>query len=53
MEVRVSPKSVKNLRRTLAGLVHAKRFAHQVGDHYTITRTGQQDVENRKLVDPV
>jgi hypothetical protein len=48
----VSPKSVKNLRRTLGGLVHAKRFAHQVGAHYAITRTGQLDVERRKLVEP-
>lgn len=53
LEQWVSPKSVKNLRRTLRGLVHEKRFAHQAGDHYTITRTGQQDVERRKLVDPV
>jgi hypothetical protein len=49
----VSPKSVTNLRRTLSGLVHAKRFAHQIGDHYTITRSGQHEVERRKLVDPI
>jgi hypothetical protein len=49
----VSPKSVKNLRRTLGGLVHAKRFAHQAGDRYTITRTGQLEVERRKLVEAV
>ena len=48
----VNPKSLKNLRRTLPALVHQKRFAHQVGDRYIITHTGQQDVERRKLVDP-
>jgi hypothetical protein len=52
LEQWVNPKSRKNLRRTLHALVHAKAFAHQVGDRYTITRSGQQDVERRKLVQP-
>lgn len=46
----VSAKSRANLRRTLARLDQDKRFVHRSGDHYRITRTGQQDVENRKLV---
>ncbi|MFL5962201.1 MAG: hypothetical protein ACJ757_04845 [Gaiellaceae bacterium] len=53
LEQWVSPKSRKNLRRTLHAIVHGKAFAHQTGDRYTITRTGQQDVERRKLVDPI
>lgn len=53
LEQWVHPKSRKNLRRTLYALVHAKAFVHQVGDRYTITRSGQQDVERRKLVQPI
>lgn len=53
LEEWVNPKSRKNLRRTLYTLVHAKAFAHQTGDRYVLTRTGQQDVERRKLVQPV
>jgi hypothetical protein len=33
-------------------VLHQKAFAHQTGDRYWITRTGQQDVEKRKLVQP-
>jgi hypothetical protein len=53
LESWVHPKSRTNLRRTLTGLVHSKAFAHQVGNRYTITRRGQQDVEKRKLIEPV
>jgi len=53
LEQWVNPKSRKNLRRTLHALVHARAFVHQVGDRYTITRSGQQDVERRRLVQPV
>jgi hypothetical protein len=53
LEQWVAPKSRANLRRTLRAIVHTKAFAHQVGDRYTITRTGQLDVEKRKLVDPL
>jgi hypothetical protein len=53
LEKWVNPKSRRNLRRTLYAIVHTKAYAHQVGDRYRITRTGQQDVERRKLVRPV
>jgi hypothetical protein len=53
LEQWVHPKSKRNLRRTLNALVHDKAFAHQDGDRYQITRAGQQDVERRKLVQPV
>lgn len=53
LEQWVNPKSRTNLRRTLHALVHARAFAHQISDRYTITRSGQQDVERRKLVQPI
>lgn len=53
LEQWIHPKPRKNFRRTLYALVHVKAFAHQTGDRYTITRSGQQDVERRKLVQPV
>ncbi len=53
LEQWVNPKSRKNLRRTLHAIVHTKAFAHQAADRYTITRTGQLNVEKRKLVDPL
>jgi hypothetical protein len=36
-----------NLRRTLAGLVHARAWVHQEGDRYRITRSGEQEVDAR------
>jgi hypothetical protein len=53
LEQWVHPRSRRNLRRTLNGLVHEKAFAHQDGDAYQITRAGQQDVERRKLIQPI
>lgn len=49
----VSQKSRANLRRTLLRLAQDKAFAHKTDSHYRITRTGQIDVENRKLVEPI
>ncbi len=36
-----------NLRRTLSGLVHDRAWVHHAGDRYTITRSGQQEVDMR------
>jgi hypothetical protein len=53
LEQWVHPKSRDNLRRTLHRLAHDKAFVHKTGDDYEITRSGQLDVEARKLVEPV
>jgi hypothetical protein len=53
LEQWVHPKSKRNLRRTLRALVYDKAFAHEDGDHYRITQSGQREVERRKLVGPV
>jgi hypothetical protein len=48
-----SPTSMRtNLRRTLGALAEKKRFVHQTGDHYIITRAGQTYVEQKRLLDP-
>ncbi len=47
----VKPKSRSNLKRTLSKLVNEKAYAHYSGTRYLITRTGQQEVEGRKLVE--
>lgn len=49
----VKPAMRRNLRRTLGALVHKKSWVHQAGDRYTITRTGQQEVEARGWLDPI
>lgn len=41
-----------NLRRTLARLVDEKAFAHNDGQRYLITLSGQQHVEARRLLNP-
>lgn len=43
----MSPRMRPNLRRTLYSLVHERAWAHQHGDQYTITRTGQGEAEGR------
>jgi hypothetical protein len=40
-----------NLKRTLGCLVEAKDFVHFNGTRYTITRLGEQSVEERKLLE--
>jgi hypothetical protein len=49
----VKPAMRANLRRTLYALVHDRAWVHQDGDRYTITRTGQQEVEARGWLDPI
>lgn len=49
----VKPKMRRNLRRALDALVHDKAWVHESADHYTITRTGQQEVEARGWLDPI
>lgn len=46
----VRPKMRANLRRTLDRLVDEFAFAHNDGKRYFITRTGEREVENRKLL---
>lgn len=41
-----------NLRRTLSGLVHDRAWLHHAGDRYTITRSGQQEVDARGWLHP-
>jgi hypothetical protein len=52
LEAWVHPRSRANLRRTLSRLVLDRAYVHRDGNHYRITRTGQRDVEARKLVQP-
>ena len=52
LEQWVNPKSRANLRRTLHQLTHNKALVHRSGDHCVITRSGQLDVERRRLVEP-
>jgi hypothetical protein len=42
-----------NLKRTLRSLVEEKAFAHFDLNKYYITRTGQNEVESRKLLNPL
>jgi hypothetical protein len=50
----VKPSMRRNLRRTLEALVHDKSWVHHVGGvQYTLTRTGQQEVEARGWLDAV
>jgi hypothetical protein len=49
----VKPTMRRNLRRTFDGLVHDKSWVHLDGDRYTITRTGQPEVEARGWLDPI
>ena len=46
------PTMREKLRRTLDGLIHMKAFVHFDGSKYFITRTGQNEVENRRLIEP-
>jgi hypothetical protein len=49
----VKPAMRRSLRRTLDALVHDKSWVHHGGDRYTITRTGQQEVEARGWLDQI
>lgn len=51
LEQWVRPAMRQNLRRTLGRLVDIA-FVHYDGKRYLITRSGQQEVEKRKLVHP-
>ena len=53
LRVWVRPKMRQNLRRTLGRLVSEKDMLHSDGARYQITRLGQNEVENRRLVDPI
>lgn len=46
----VRPAMHANLRRTLDRLVDERAFVHHDGKRYYITRTGERDVESRKLL---
>ncbi len=48
----VQPSMRQNLRRTLNRLVNDKAYLHQNDIHYSITRTGELEVENRQLLEP-
>lgn len=48
----VVPAMRANLRRTLERLVHKTATVHYDGDRYIITRSGELDVEARRLVEP-
>jgi hypothetical protein len=48
-----SPESMRtNLRRTLKTLCESKRFVHDDGTRFVITRSGQLHVERKRLLDP-
>lgn len=46
----VRPSMKANLQRTLNGLLNEKAFVHLAGGRYKITRTGQREVESRRLL---
>lgn len=48
----VRPTMHSNLLRTLRTLTHQKGFTHFDGTRYFITRSGQNEVEGRRLVEP-
>ena len=48
----VRPAMRQNLSRTLGRLVDDRAFVHYDDKYYFITRSGEQDVERRKLFDP-
>ena len=48
----VRPSMRGNVRRTLDRLVDERAFAHDSGTRYYITRTGEQSIEERKLLHP-
>jgi hypothetical protein len=48
----VRPSMRRNLHRTLDRLVDERAFAHENGTRYYITRTGEHNVEERKLLHP-
>jgi hypothetical protein len=47
------PSMRRNLRRTLDALANDKSWIHQAADRFTITRSGQQEVEARGWLDPL
>lgn len=52
LESWVRPKMRRNLRRTLSSLQHDKAFIHGSTGTFWITRSGQNYVETRRLMDP-
>lgn len=48
----VHPTMRTNLRRTLRRLVDDRAFVHHNGLRYVITRTGELDLEERRIFDP-
>jgi hypothetical protein len=48
----VRPSVRPNLKRTLLRLVDDLAFAHFDGARYYVTRTGEQEIERRKLLSP-
>jgi len=48
----VRPAMRQNLKRTLNGLVHEHDLVYFDGSRYLITRLGQKEIEDRRLVDP-
>jgi hypothetical protein len=51
LESWVRPKMRSNLRRTLDRLEHESAYVHQTKDLYKITRSGQQLVEKKRLME--
>lgn len=51
LEAWVRPKMRSNLRRTLARLEHENAYVHSKGNAYKITRSGQQHVERKRLME--
>ena len=50
LELWARPEMRMNLKSTLRRLVDDKAYAHFDGVHYYVTRTGQLEVETRRLV---
>lgn len=51
LESWVRPRMRRNLRRTLSSLEHDKAYVHAGGNAFRITRSGQNHVEARHLMD--
>jgi hypothetical protein len=52
LQLWVQPKMRSNLRRTLSSLQHDKAYVHGGSGTFRITRSGQNYVETRRLMDP-
>jgi hypothetical protein len=47
------PSMRSNLRRTIGNLVDGRAWVHSAEDRYSITRTGQLEVERHRWLDPI